>query len=68
MLIGRFCSALLLGSFAFAAQAKMVHQPVSWTDGGVVDQHAAEADAAVSAKRPVLVMVPNWYGVNDAAV
>jgi hypothetical protein len=28
MRVARFCSAVLLSLFAFAAQAKMVHRPV----------------------------------------
>ncbi|GLQ47225.1 DeoR family transcriptional regulator [Dyella lipolytica] len=61
------CLALLAG-FSFAAQAKMVHRPVEWTLDGTHFKSVLVYDDAVSAKRPGLVMVPNWYGVNDAAV
>lgn len=68
MRIGRLCTALLLGSFAFASQAKMVHQPVAWAVGDTHFRSVLVYDDAVTTKRPGLVMVPNWYGVNDAAV
>ncbi|GAB3781779.1 dienelactone hydrolase family protein [Dyella agri] len=68
MRIVRFCSAVLLSGFAFAAQATMVHRPVEWTQSGTRFHSVLVYDDASSAKRPGLVMVPNWYGVNDAAV
>jgi len=68
MRIARLCSALLLCSFAFAAQAKMVHKTVEWTQDGTRFHSVLVYDDAVSTKRPGLVMVPNWYGVNDMAV
>ena len=68
MRIARLCCALLLSGFAFAAQAKMVHEPVEWTQDGTRFHSVLVYDDAVTAKRPGLVMVPNWYGVNDLAV
>ncbi len=64
----RFCSALVLALVAFSAQARMVHRAVTWTDHGTHFDSVLVYDDAVSSKRPGLVMVPNWYGVNDAAV
>ncbi|MGB3748707.1 MAG: dienelactone hydrolase family protein [Rhodanobacter sp.] len=64
----RSLAALVLAGFAFAAQAKMVHRPVEWTTDGTRFHSVLVYDDASSAKRPGLVMVPNWYGVNDAAV
>ena len=64
----RCLAALLLASFAFAAQAKMVHRPVEWTQGGTRFHSVLVYDDASSVKRPGLVMVPNWFGVNDEAV
>jgi len=58
----------LLSGFACAAQAKMVHQTVEWTLDGTSFKSVLVYDDASSAKRPGLVMVPNWYGVNDAAI
>jgi dienelactone hydrolase len=58
----------LLAVFSFAAQAKMVHRNVEWTLDGTHFKSVLVYDDASSAKRPGLVMVPNWYGVNDAAV
>jgi dienelactone hydrolase len=61
------CLALLAG-LSFAAQAKMVHRPVAWTLDGTHFKSVLVYDDASSVKRPGLVMVPNWYGINDAAV
>jgi dienelactone hydrolase len=64
----RSLAAFLLIGFAFAVQAKMVQRPVEWTQDGTRFHSVLVYDDASSAKRPGLVMVPNWYGVNDAAV
>lgn len=59
---------LLLAALPFAAPATMVHRTVTWSEGGTTFQSVLVYDDAGSAKRPGLVMVPNWYGVNDAAI
>ncbi|HET6433356.1 dienelactone hydrolase family protein [Dyella sp.] len=64
----RLTSLLLLCFGSFAAHAAMVHKPVTWTRDGTTFRSVLIYDDAVSSKRPGLVMVPNWYGVNDAAV
>jgi len=53
---------------AGAAQASMVAKPVSWTLDGKTFDSVLVYDDATTAKRPGLVMVPNWYGVNDMAI
>ena len=58
----------LLASLSFAAQAKMVHRSVEWTLDGTHFKSVLVYDDASNTKRPGLVMVPNWYGVNDAAI
>ncbi|MBE1161385.1 dienelactone hydrolase family protein [Dyella acidiphila] len=58
----------LLAALSFAAQAKMVHRTVEWTLDGTHFKSVLVYDDASSAKRPGLVMVPNWWGVNDVAV
>ena len=68
MRIARLCCLLLLAGSSFALQAKMVHRPVTWTLDGTTFQSLLVYDDAGTAKRPGLVMVPNWYGVNEAAV
>jgi dienelactone hydrolase len=68
MRIARLCCLLLLAGSSFAAQAKMVHRPVEWTQNGARFHSVLVYDDASSAKRPGLVMVPNWYGINDTAV
>ncbi len=68
MRIARLCCLLLFAGTSFAAQAKMVHRPVEWTLDGTRFHSVLVYDNATTAKRPGLVMVPNWYGINDAAV
>ncbi|SFK97897.1 dienelactone hydrolase family protein [Rhodanobacter glycinis] len=68
MRLARCCSVLLLSVLAFAAQAKMVHRTVDWTLGSTHFHSVLVYDDAIAAKRPGLVMVPNWFGVNAAAV
>ncbi|MHB1057775.1 MAG: dienelactone hydrolase family protein [Rhodanobacter sp.] len=68
MRIAPFCCLLLLAVSSFAVQAKMVHRPVVWTQDGTRFRSVLVYDDASAAKRPGLVMVPNWYGINDVAV
>lgn len=58
--------SLLLG--AFTAQAAMVAKPIDWTLDGTHFHSVLVYDDAVTAKRPGLVMVPNWYGISDTAI
>ncbi|MGA7437043.1 MAG: dienelactone hydrolase family protein [Luteibacter sp.] len=51
-----------------SAHAAMVAKPVQWTDHGVTFKSYLVYDDAVTAKRPGLLMVPNWYGINDMAI
>src|SRR4051812_2752568 len=60
-------SLLVLGHVG-AASAAMVAKPVQWSDKGVTYKSFLVYDDAVTTKRPGLVMVPNWFGVNDMAV
>jgi len=46
----------------------MVARPVDWTLDGTTFKSVLVYDDASNAKRPGLVMVPNWFGVNDTAV
>ncbi|NIJ92189.1 dienelactone hydrolase [Xanthomonas campestris] len=60
----------VLASLALPAAAAMQAKPLEWTIGkdtfsGVLVYDDADAGAA---RRPGLVMVPNWRGVNDSAV
>ncbi|MFC3650229.1 dienelactone hydrolase family protein [Dyella humi] len=64
----RAVSLALLAGLSFAAQAKMVHRPVEWTLDGTHFKSVLVYDDASHAKRPGLVMVPNWYGINDGAI
>lgn len=60
--------ALALCSLSFAALAKPVAEPVSWSHGGVDFDGYLVYDKDEDDKRPGLLMVPNWMGVTDAAI
>ena len=64
----RLTTLLLLLAASCAAHAAPRADKVSWTDGGKTFDGYLVWDDATQAPRPGLVMVPNWYGVNDAAV
>ena len=68
MRITRLCCLLLLAGSSFAVQAKMVHRTIEWSQDGTRFRSVLVYDDATNTRRPGLVMVPNWYGVNDAAV
>ncbi|HEX7817526.1 dienelactone hydrolase family protein [Dyella sp.] len=68
MRMARLGGLLLLAGMSFAVQAKMVHKPVEWTQDGTRFHSVLVYDDATTAKRPGLVMVPNWYGVNEHAL
>ena len=68
MQLARHVLALGFALCGCAAQARMVHRPVDWTADGTRFHGVLVYDDAVATKRPGLLMVPNWYGVNDVAV
>lgn len=64
----RILTAVCLLALATAAHAAPRAEKISWKDqGGNFDGYLVWDDASKAA-RPGLVMVPNWYGVNDSAV
>ena len=54
--------------FASIVSAAPTDRPVSWTVDGTTFDGVVVYDDATAAPRPGLLMVPNWYGVTDAAV
>jgi len=64
----RLLLSLCLLASAFAANAAPRADKISWTDGGKTFDGYLVWDDASKAPRPGLVMIPNWYGVNDRAV
>ncbi len=60
--------ALALFSLSLSAAAKPVAEPISWNHGGTDFDGYLVYDKGESEKRPGLLMVPNWYGVNDEAI
>ncbi|MFA1719506.1 dienelactone hydrolase family protein [Xanthomonas campestris] len=58
----------LLALMAGPATAAMQAKPLEWTIGKDSFSGVLVYDDAGPAKRPGLVMVPNWRGVNDSAV
>jgi dienelactone hydrolase len=61
-------AAVLLGMTALPALAAMQAKPVEWTLDGTTFSGVLVYDDSDSDKRPGLVMVPNWKGVNDSAI
>jgi len=59
---------VLLGMMALPALAAMQAKPVEWTLDGTTFSGVLVYDDSDSDKRPGLVMVPNWKGVNDSAI
>ncbi|MES2639961.1 MAG: dienelactone hydrolase family protein [Myxococcota bacterium] len=55
-------------ALAAVAQAAPRAVPVEWTVAGAPYSGFVVYDDATKTKRPGIVMVPNWMGVNDAAV
>jgi dienelactone hydrolase len=60
------CALSLLG--LGSAHAAMVAKPVTWTADGTTYASVLVYDDAVATKRPGIVMVPNWHGVNQIAI
>lgn len=53
---------------ASATQAAMVEQAVSYKVGATEYRSVLVYDDAVKTPRPGVLLAPNWYGANDAAV
>src|SRR5207342_308851 len=64
----RILIALALLAAAFSANAAPRAEKISWKDGGKDFDGYLVWDDASKAPRPGLVMIPNWWGVTDAAV
>jgi len=64
----RWGAAVLLGMTALPALAAMQAKPVEWTQDGTTFSGVLVYDDGDNDKRPGLVMVPNWKGVNDSAI
>ncbi|MFY2762969.1 dienelactone hydrolase family protein [Arenimonas sp. MALMAid1274] len=60
--------ALALFGLSAAASAKPVVELTSWQYGGVEFDGYLVYDDVSPDRRPGLLMVPNWMGVNDAAI
>ncbi|MCE2574255.1 dienelactone hydrolase family protein [Komagataeibacter sp. FNDCR2] len=62
-------AGLFAGMFMpHVARAGMVARPVSWTYGHTRFESVLVYDDAVAARRPGLLMVPAWFGVNANAI
>ncbi len=55
-------------SIAMPVDAAPRAEPVTWKDGSTTLSGFLVWNDSSADKRPGLLMVPNWYGVNDAAV
>ena len=64
----RYLTAVLLVLLtAGAAQAKLVTQPVAYTHDGVQLEGYLAYDDAIAGKRPGVLVVHEWWGLNDYA-
>ncbi len=66
--MNRLIVTLLLLLMSAPVFARMQEKPVEWTLGKQAFSGVLVYDDASAAKRPGLVMVPDWKGVTDAAV
>lgn len=66
--LNRILLCLALALPAQACAAKMHADPVQWRVGDKTFEGVLVYDDAGAAKRPGLVMVPDWMGMTDAAV
>lgn len=64
----RLMLAAVLSLCAWSARAEMVEKPVEWTIGKDRFSGVLVYDATNAIKRPGLVMVPNWQGINLSAI
>lgn len=64
----RLLSAAFLLVCALPASAAMVEKPVDWTIGKDRFTGVLVYDGVNAIKRPGLVMVPNWQGINPSAI
>lgn len=62
--MSRLAASVLALLLAPAAHAAMVEAPVEWTVGKQRFSGVLVYDDAVAAKRPGLLMVPDWRGIN----
>lgn len=53
---------------ACTASAAPRNEKISWTEGGKTFDGVLVWDDSGKALRPGLLMIPNWYGVNDKAI
>ncbi len=58
----------IAATLALPASAAMQSRPLEWTLGGDTYSGVLVYDDKGDARRPGLVMVPNWRGVNESAV
>lgn len=65
LLAAAVAASLVCSTVSYAAPAT---KPVSWTVGETSFDGVLVYDDANANPRPGLLMVPNWYGVNDRAI
>ena len=60
--------AIITSLSSMPTHAKSRAEVVTWSDGNTVLSGYLVWDDASNAKRPGLLMVPNWYGVNELEI
>lgn len=64
----RWAAVTMLGLAATPVWAAMKSQPLEWQHGGITFSGVLVYDDEGDARRPGVVMVPNWRGVNASAI
>ncbi len=58
---------VLLSAHSLSAKGKVVTEDVRYESGGVALYGMVAYDADIKGRRPVVVVVPEWWGLNDYA-
>ena len=61
----RLCAGLMLGLTSMVANAELVAETLRWRQGGMAFEGYLAYDDANLERRPAVLVVPEWWGIND---
>src|SRR5690606_22834271 len=64
-LMWRLCAGLMLGLTSMVANAELVAETLRWRQGGMAFEGYLAYDDANLERRPAVLVVPEWWGIND---